>query len=214
VFSDRMTYLVFSPYWNVPQSIATKEILFDLRSDPEYLTKNNMKVFVGFGSDAKEIDPASVNWQEISASSFPYRFRQEPGPGNPLGRVKFMFPNKFNVYLHDTPSRGLFTRTVRAFSHGCIRIERPLELAEYLLAEDPRWNRQRILEAMDLGTEQTVPIPISILVHVLYWTAWADENGSIFFRDDIYGRDALLWEALRERPPQDVDVEGQEGKQE
>jgi murein L,D-transpeptidase YcbB/YkuD len=115
--------------------------------------------------------------------------------------VKFMFPNKFDVYLHDTPSRELFAKTVRTFSSGCIRIEKPIELAEYVLRGDSRWTRETILAAIDKRVEQTVRLPEPIPIHLLYWTAWADEDGSMEFRNDIYGRDRLLDEALREEPP-------------
>jgi murein L,D-transpeptidase YcbB/YkuD len=201
VFSDRMTYLVFSPYWHVPQNIAVQDILPAVRKDPAYLAQKNIRVFQGWGVETKEIDPTSVDWSEVGAKNLNYRFRQEPGPSNALGRVKFMFPNKFNVYLHDTPSRELFAKSERAFSSGCIRIEKALELAEYLLRSDPRWTRENILAAMDKRVEQSVPLPEPLNVHLLYWTAWSEEGGVVRFRNDIYGRDRQLDEAMREKPP-------------
>ncbi len=197
VFSDTMRYLVLNPYWQVPDDIARKDLLANVQRDSTYLTQQKIRVFKGWGPEAKEVDPATVEWSAITADDFPYRLRQDPGPINSLGRIKFMFPNKFNVYLHDTPSRPLFGRTRRDFSHGCIRIQKPIELALYLLRKDSRWNREALLGALDEVVDRTVPLPEPIPIHLLYWTAWADENGTIEFRRDIYGRDAPLLEAMR-----------------
>jgi murein L,D-transpeptidase YcbB/YkuD len=139
----------------------------------------------------------SVDWFSVSARNFPYRLRQDPGPRNALGRVKFMFPNPYHVYLHDTPSRELFAKAERAFSSGCIRLERPIELAEYLLRDDGGWSQQRILAAIEKGTEQVVHLSTSIPVHLLYWTAWASDDGVVHFRKDLYERDKVLDQALR-----------------
>lgn len=201
VFSDRMNYIVLCPYWHVTPNIAVNDKLPLIRKDAGYLAKQNMKLFRGWGADTKEIDPTTIDWSQITARNFSYRLRQDPGPGNALGRVKFMFPNSFNVYLHDTPSRELFAKTERAFSSGCIRVEKPVDLAEYVLRGDPKWTRASIETAIKKWEEQTVRLPAPIPVHLLYWTAWANEDGSINFRRDIYGRDKLLEEALREKPP-------------
>lgn len=201
VFSDRVTYLVFSPYWHVPPSIAVQDILPALKKDPHYLEKKNVRVFRGSGSDVREVDSRSIDWTKVGPSSFNYSFRQDPGPDNALGHVKFMFPNKFNVYLHDTPARELFHKTERAFSSGCIRIEKPGDLAELLLRDDPTWDRQRVRSAMGAGVEQTVRLRVPVPIHVLYWTAWVGEDGLLHFRKDIYGRDRRLDEALGESPP-------------
>jgi murein L,D-transpeptidase YcbB/YkuD len=160
-----------------------------------------MKLFQGWGADAREIDPWSIDWSRVTASNFSYRLRQEPGPQNALGKVKFMFPNKFNVYLHDTPSRDLFAKPERTYSSGCIRLEQPLELAQYLLRDDPSWTREKILSAVEKRAEQTVPLAKKIPVHLLYWTAWVTEDGAIHFRRDIYGRDKKVQDALGEEPP-------------
>ncbi|KPL19646.1 MAG: hypothetical protein AMJ92_02290 [candidate division Zixibacteria bacterium SM23_81] len=201
VFSDKMTYLVLSPCWNVPPSIAVEDKLPLIRKDPGYLAKQNMKLIGGGGSETKEIDPMTVDWSKVTAESFNYRLRQAPGPWNALGRVKFMFPNKFNVYLHDTPSRELFAKPERTFSSGCIRLEKPIELAQYLLREDPKWSPENILAAIDKRVEQTVQLPKKVPVHLLYWTAWVTEDGAAHFRKDIYGRDKLVAAALAEKPP-------------
>lgn len=201
VFSDKMTYLVLNPYWNVPPNIAVQDKLPLIKKDPGYLTLQKMMVFQGWGADTREIGPETVDWSQVTAKNFYYRLRQDPGPMNALGRIKFMFPNQFNVYLHDTPTRELFAKTERAFSSGCIRIEKPLELAEYVLRGDFKRTKDKFLAAIDRGTEQTVRLLEPIPVHLLYWTARAYEDGSIQFRKDLYGRDVLLDEALREEPP-------------
>jgi len=201
VFTAKMTYLIINPSWNVPDSIARKEILKEIRKNPDYLLKENIQVLKGWGSREEEIDPREIDWSRVTPENLPYRFRQEPGPLNPLGRLKFMLPNKFDVYLHDTPAKGLFAANVRAFSHGCTRIEKPIELAEYVLRDDPDWSRERLLAAIDEGKEQEVNIPHPLNVHFLYLTAWVDERGTLQFRNDIYGRDKLLDEALHAKPP-------------
>jgi murein L,D-transpeptidase YcbB/YkuD len=201
VFSDVMTYLVLNPYWNVPHRLAVEDKLPLIKQDPGYLASERIRVFQGWGADAVEIDPATVDWSKVTAGNFNYRLRQDPGPQNALGRIKFMFPNRFDVYLHDTPSRSLFDKSVRAFSSGCIRIENPIGLAEYLLRSDPKWARPAILVALGQEVEQTVRLPEPIPVHVLYCTAWVDDDGTVQFRDDIYGRDKAVDEALREGPP-------------
>jgi len=201
VFTSKMTYLIINPSWNVPDSIAGEEILKEIRKDHHYLARENFQVLKGWGSREEEIDSGKIDWSRITAENLPYRFRQKPGPLNPLGRLKFMLPNKFNVYLHDTPAKGLFSSNVRAFSHGCTRIEKPLELAEYLLHDDPTWTREKLLAAIDEGTEKEVNIPRPLNVHFLYLTAWVDEKGVVQFRTDIYGRDKLLDDALHGKPP-------------
>jgi murein L,D-transpeptidase YcbB/YkuD len=201
VFSAPMTYLVFSPYWHVPANLAVQDIVPAILKEPDYLAKKNIRVFQGWGVDTQEIDPATIDWSSVNRRHLPYRFRQEPGPNNSLGGVKFMFPNAFDVSLHDTPSRELFQRAERTFSSGCIRIEKPLELAEYLLSEASSWNSETVQAAARKGVEQTVRLPEPIAVHLLYWTSWIDREGNIQFRNDVYGRDRWLDEALREKPP-------------
>jgi len=199
VFSGKMTYVEVNPYWNVPASIATEELLPKIQKDTGYLKKEQMKVLRDIGKKRTEVvDPGEVNWHELSEDNFPYRLRQEPGPKNPLGRIKFMFPNRYGVYLHDTSERGLFDRTRREFSHGCIRIEKPLEFAEYVLRGDPDWTRENIQAAMASKKTRVVMLPEPIGVHILYWTAWVDEDGTVQFRDDIYDRDEDLTKALQE----------------
>jgi L,D-transpeptidase YcbB len=201
VLSDTMRYLVLNPYWHVPSNIATTELLPKLKRDPFYLARYKLRVFPSSRLDAQEVDPATVDWSMITAANFPYVLRQDPGPRNALGRMKFMFLNKYHVYLHDTPARPLFEETQRDFSHGCIRIQHPIELAVYLLRNDPRWSRDALLTALDDAEDRTVPLPEPMPIHLLYWTAWADANGTIQFRRDIHDRDAPLFMALRALPP-------------
>jgi len=201
VFSGKVKYMVLNPSWNIPRSIAVADILPKIQKDAEYLVRQNIKVIRGWGADSEEIDPETIDWNTVNDNNFNVRLRQEPGPLNPLGRIKFVFPNRFGVYLHDTPSKGLFARHIRIFSHGCIRLEKPIDLAAYLLRDDPYWTREKILAAIETGKEQVVRLPKYIDVHILYLTAWVDEDGSLQFRDDIYGRDERLDKALRKKPP-------------
>jgi len=201
VFTGRMTYMKFNPYWNIPPSIAREDILPFIREDPQYLVKEKIRIFQGWDANAPEIDPESVDWSQITEKNFTFKLRQDPGPSNSLGRAKFMFPNKFDVYLHDTPGRWLFKEIKRSFSSGCIRIEKPIELAEYLLRGDVKWTREKILASINSSKTQIVWIPKPIAIHILYWTAWVDGDGTIHFRDDIYDRDSPVDEALGERPP-------------
>ena len=201
VLSDTMRYLVLNPYWHVPRNIAAQELLPKVERNREYLTRYKVRVFPSSGPDAGEIDPATVNWPAIRPTHFPFWLRQDPGPLNALGRIKFVFLNKYSIYLHDTPARPLFEESQRDFSHGCIRIEQPIALAEYLLRPNPRWTRDSILSALGDAVDRTVPLPEPMPIHLLYWTAWADGDGTIEFRRDIHDRDAPLWKALRARPP-------------
>ncbi len=201
VFSGMMTYLVLNPSWHVPAKIAKLDILPRIRKDPGYLSREHFRVFDGWGAGATEIDPATIDWSNVIPRSFKYRLRQDPGPWNALGKIKFMFPNEFGVYIHDTPSRELFKKTVRTFSSGCIRIEKPVRLAEYVLAGDLKWNDEAIMAALESGQEKTVRLPTPIPVRILYWTAWVDPSGTVQFRKDVYERDGRVLEALRSKPP-------------
>lgn len=192
-FTSDMTYLVLSPRWYVPRSIAVKDKLPQLRRNPQALARQNIRIF---NSAGQPINPGAVDWSAVSAKNFNYQLRQEPGARNALGGVKFMFPNPYNVYLHDTPSRELFNRNQRTFSSGCIRISNPLDLAEYLLKDDPKWSQAAIKKAAASGRERVVNLSERVPVYLLYWTAWVDEEGLVNFRDDIYKRDQLMVRAL------------------
>ncbi|HJX32479.1 MAG TPA: L,D-transpeptidase family protein [Thermodesulfobacteriota bacterium] len=197
VLNSTMEYMFVNPYWNVPHDMVIHEMLPRIKRDSSYLTQRNIRMFKGLGPEAPEVDPKTVNWSAISPDDFPYRLRQDPGPSNGMGRVKLIFPNKFDVYLHDTPGRYLFEKPQRTFSHGCIRIEKPIELAVYLLKGDPRWNREAFLNELGKKVPTTVVLPERIPIYLVYWTAWADEDGTIQFRPDIYNWDAPLLVAMR-----------------
>lgn len=184
IFSEDMTYIVVNPYWNIPSSILEDEILPELTKNPSYLSKKNIRII---GPNSSSINPQLVNWSEIDPKGWGYRLRQEPGPGNPLGRLKFMFPNTHSVYLHDTPLKKLFNRSNRKFSHGCIRVEKPLELAEFVFSGDSEWSAHRIQEEIDTGiSNKHVYLQQPIPVHILYFTVWVENNDKVHFADDIY----------------------------
>jgi murein L,D-transpeptidase YcbB/YkuD len=201
VFSAKMTFIVINPYWNIPQRLAIRDVLPKIQKNVHYIEQQNLKVFKDWSKNAIEIDPETIAWNKIEPKNFTYKLRQEPGPSNVLGRMKFIFPNKFAVYLHDTPKRSLFKEDNRNFSSGCIRVEEPFSLAEYLLQDDPSWTQERIMEAIEKGTPQNVTLKTPITVHLQYWTAWVDETGILNFRHDIYDRDRPLDQALKERHP-------------
>jgi murein L,D-transpeptidase YcbB/YkuD len=187
IFSSEMKYVVFSPYWNIPKSIMIEETVPKILEDPDYLKKENLEVVRISGKKVEVIDPRKVDWNKASETDI--QLRQKPGDANSLGLVKFMFPNRFNVYLHDTPADTLFDRLTRNFSHGCVRLEQPLTLAEYVLRDQPDWTRERIEEAMHGGEETHVALKEPLPVYLLYFTAWVDDNGTTHIEKDVYGYD-------------------------
>ena len=188
-----MKYVVFNPTWTVPYSIASKEMLPKIKSDPEYFQTRDFDVKDRGGN---LIDPQTVDWSSVSRRNFGYTLVQRPGPSNALGRVKFMFPNKHAVYLHDTPSKYLFGRAERAFSHGCIRVENPYDFAELLLGAD--WDQDKIAATLDSKETKTVMLPKPLPVLLMYWTAVVNQDGEVFFYNDIYQRDPKIAAALDE----------------
>jgi murein L,D-transpeptidase YcbB/YkuD len=189
IFSNEMKYVVFSPYWNVPPGILLHEVLPAMKRNAGYLTRQNMEVVTGSGSP---VNPGSLSWARYSGGNFPYIIRQKPGGKNALGKVKFLFPNEYNIYLHDTPSKGLFGENKRTFSHGCIRVSEPQHLAEWLLRKDSSWTEQKIVAAMNGSKEKFVTLKEKVPVYIGYFTAFVDSNGRLNFRDDVYGHDARL----------------------
>jgi murein L,D-transpeptidase YcbB/YkuD len=185
-FKAEMTYVVFNPTWTVPPTILAEDYLPALRRDPSYLTSKGLKVIDRAG---RVVNPSQIDWAQYSPKHSSYLLRQDPGPKNALGRVKFMFPNDHAVYLHDTPSQALFNRTDRAFSSGCIRVENALELARLLLNEAGEWNQTTIDRVLSLGKTRNVFLYEPIPVLLLYWTAWVGADGRVNFRHDLYGRD-------------------------
>jgi murein L,D-transpeptidase YcbB/YkuD len=196
IFSDQMETVVFSPYWNVPDSIAEGETAPAAARDPSFLRRQNIEILRRTKAGTETVDPASVDWDDPEAVK-ELAFRQKPGASNALGHVKFLFPNTFNVYLHDTPADSLFFRRGRALSHGCIRLERPEELAKYMLRDKPEWDDRRIKEAMAAGEEKHVALKEKVPVHLVYFTVWPKGDGDVDMFDDIYGYDAAQSAANR-----------------
>jgi len=179
VFNRDLKYVVFSPYWYVPPGILNKEVKPGIRRNPNYLKSHNME------------------WNGGNV-------RQKPGPNNSLGLVKFLFPNSYNIYLHDSPAKSLFNETKRTFSHGCVRVGEPKKLAAYLLRNDQNWTDDKITAAMNSGKEQYVTLKNTVPVYIVYFTAWVDRQGRINFRDDVYKRDARLMEMIFEKSAKDA----------
>ena len=192
LYSGELEWMEFNPYWGVPDSIARKDILPKLREDPSYL--QGLRVYTkGQGYPYVELDRYGIDWSSVNDVDFPYYFRQDPGPGNALGQVKFLFRNPHNVYLHDTPSRRLFARTKRAFSSGCIRLEEPMKMAQFMLRGEPQeWDQSRIDETLARGKNVRLTLARKVAVHLVYHTAWLSDDGRVQFRADIYGRDKRL----------------------
>jgi len=176
IFSDVLKYVVFSPYWNLPRSIVRNEIVPAMNRSSNYISRNNMEIR-GYSNGLPIV-------------------RQKPGAGNALGKVKFIFPNSYNIYLHDTPAKTLFSKESRAFSHGCVRVQEPFTLAQYLLRNNESWTETKIKTAMNSQKEDWVKLDKPLPVYLLYLTSWVDENGVLNFRDDIYGHDKKLGDRL------------------
>jgi murein L,D-transpeptidase YcbB/YkuD len=193
VFKAELEYLVFNPTWTVPPTILKNDVLPAIQRDIGYLKSKNMVVLDRSG---KKVDPTTIDWAAYKGRGFPYVIRQEPGPNNALGRVKFIFPNEHFVFLHDTPSRGLFDRAKRTFSSGCIRVDRPLELAELVLDDPEKWNRETIQEVLDGKKTRTVHLQEPMPVLLLYWTAFVDDDGVVNFLEDVYDRDQRILDGL------------------
>lgn len=187
LFSGEMKYVVFSPYWNIPESILTKETLPKIQADPGYAKRQNLEVVKVSGKHLEIVDPDDIDWDRVGPSDI--QLRQKPGDRNSLGLVKFIFPNRYNVYLHDTPTDSLFDRLTRNFSHGCIRVEKPQELAEYVLRDQSEWTPERIGSAMHAGQENHVSLKKPLPVYILYFTAWVDDSGMLHTEKDVYGYD-------------------------
>ena len=188
-FSDEMEYVAFNPYWNVPRSIAGNEMLPKLWNDPGYLDRAGYEVRDRRG---KKVSSYSVDWWNYTGRTMPYDIRQLPGSGNALGAVKFMFPNKHAIYLHDTPHKSLFSKLTRAYSHGCVRVQTPRKFAEIVLG----WSRNEVNNAIESGKNRRVTLKRKIPVHLTYFTAWPDRSGRIKYYEDVYGRNAALRKAL------------------
>jgi len=194
VFKSKIEYIVFNPTWTVPPTILKEDILPKLRQGPGYLYDQKIEVI---DRDGRVVDPATVDWSRYK-THIPFTLRQTPGPHNALGRMKFILPNRYSIFLHDTPSRSLFAKEERALSSGCIRVEKYLELAQRLLDNQIDWSPQKIQELIDTEETQRVDLPRKMPVILIYCTVSVDENGDVFFRKDIYGRDRAVLDGLNE----------------
>jgi murein L,D-transpeptidase YcbB/YkuD len=193
VFRDEIRYMEFNPTWTVPPGILANDIVPRMQKDPSYLSRNDFSLI---DRNGRRVNPAAVDWSKAAKRGLPYSVVQAPGPKNALGLVKFMFPNPHLVYLHDTPSRGLFGRSERVFSSGCVRVENPFDFAALLLDGQPAWSREKIDRVVASGKTTTVHLKAPLPVLLLYWTAWVDTDGLTNFRRDIYDRDSWVLDAL------------------
>jgi len=196
-FSGQVRYLEINPYWTIPKSIALKDLIPVQLRDQNFFKRKKIKVFDGWSRDAKEVDVSTLPLRKLNQNYFPYLFRQEPGSSNSLGRVKFMFPNPYDIYLHDTPDRYLFDRRVRAFSSGCIRVSDPIRLTAYLLNAPTQQKEEDVLKLIYRGENRAISLVSAVPIYLLYRTAWTDWDGKLSFRNDIYGRDALMINKLK-----------------
>jgi L,D-transpeptidase YcbB len=187
-FTSKIDQVTLNPSWYVPSSIEKNELLAKIKKDPSYLARNNMRLY-DRKDRTKEIDPLQVDWPSITAANFTYSIEQKPGPWNALGRIKFTMPNPYSIYLHDTPDKTLFNTNVRAYSHGCVRVERPLELAVYLLQTQKGWSREAIQKAIQTGNTRVIRLNEPVPVALAYFTSWVNEQNELQFRNDIYELD-------------------------
>jgi murein L,D-transpeptidase YcbB/YkuD len=200
VLQDEVEYLVLHPTWYVPGKITAEEVLPKLREDPGAAARMGLTTYDR--ATGAPVDPGTVDWSGMEAGSLPYRFAQDPGADNPLGRVKFMLPNRFSIYLHDTPNPKLFAEAQRTFSHGCIRVSEPAKLADFLLRGHEGWTEASLAEAMAeaQGKQRRVDLPAPVPVYLLYWTSFVGADGRVQFRPDVYRQDAAVRRALAVKP--------------
>ncbi|MGB5677806.1 MAG: L,D-transpeptidase family protein [Gammaproteobacteria bacterium] len=190
-FSGLVSYMEYNPYWTIPLNLVFADIIPRQKGDPTYLEGKSIKLYRGW-TKPREIDPQTVDWSSLDKERFPYWLRQEPGPKNALGRIKFIVSNPYEIYLHGTPDAHLFDRVVRTFSSGCIRVKDPVALAAFLLNDGSQQKQEEVLENIHLGTNQGVILPVAVPIYLVYLTAWVDQDGTMHFRKDIYQRDTRL----------------------
>lgn len=192
VFSDAVEFVVVNPAWHVPESIVNEELLTTLAANPDHLARKGIRIYAGPRGEREEIDPSDIDWRRVTRKPDDYTFRQDPGEHNALGRLKFVLANPFNIYLHDTPAGHLFRRQQRSFSHGCIRVEDPVGLAQHVLQGRPNTDSGSVEQLVASGETRNLTLPEPLPVHILYFTAFVDDEGELQFRDDVYGIDREL----------------------
>ena len=198
-FRSEIDRVVFNPAWSVPKTIAVEDILPQQKNDVHFISRKHIRVFKGVGESSREVEPDQVVWKKLDANYFPYRLRQDAGPKNSLGRLKFMFDNPFDIYMHDTPAKLLFDLPRRAFSSGCVRLEKSAEFAAYLLARDKGWDLSEVQSQIDRSITQTVRLDKKVPVYFVYLTSWVTKNDVVNFREDVYDRDAKVAKALNQK---------------
>lgn len=187
IFKGNISQIILNPYWNIPNSIIKDEIVPNIKKNSNYLATNNMEVLSG----NKVIDPSTVNWNKYE-KNIPFEIRQKPGLDNALGKMKFLFPNNFNIYLHDTPSKSLFNESKRDFSHGCIRVEKTKKLVLYFLRKDTNWNQKKVDSILKTDEKFDIQVKPPVPVYIVYFTSWVDNTGQLNFRNDVYNLDDQL----------------------
>ena len=185
---SKVKTIVLNPTWNVPQKLAAEDIVPKQLNDPAYLKKHKIKIYKDWNRDGGPIDPSTLDWSEIWEQGFPYHFTQSPGNGNSLGKIKFLFDNRHSIYMHDTPKKYLFKKIKRAYSSGCIRLEKPFQLAEYFLQDNPKYDQHNVDQILQENKTKYISIKNPIPLHITYITAWVDDKGYVHFREDIYNR--------------------------
>jgi len=199
IFSDSMEYIVFNPTWTVPTSIAIREFIPKAKENPDFFKENGYTIYQSWKKNADTVNYDTINWMEVDTTKFNYRIVEKPGEKNSLGLVKFIFPNNLDIYLHDTPGNYLFNAKNRSFSHGCVRLEKPFDLAAYLL-KDKGWDLKKVREHIKNNTEpEVVMLPEKIPVHIVYWTAWVDDDGVLNFARDVYQHDRQQEKAIKKK---------------
>ncbi len=196
-FQSKLAYMEINPYWTIPKKIVLEDLIPAENRNPGYLSRKQIRVFDGWGKDTQELAMAEIPLHKLSKNYFPYMFRQDPGPKNSLGRIKFMFPNPYDIYLHDTPTRYLFERQTRTFSSGCIRVSDPIRLAAYLLNKPTQLKEEKVLSLIYQGEHRSLSLLKPVPIYIIYITAWADRAENIVFRRDIYQRDLMMLELLK-----------------
>ena len=181
--------IIINPYWYIPQSIAINDILTLQKKNPNYLKSMGIRVFKNSKTALSEVQTNKIQWSKLNEDNFHYQLRQDPGPKNSLGNIKFKFANNFALYLHDTPKKRLFDQETRAFSSGCIRVDSAVDLADYLLQNQDDWSKQKIHEIIDSGDTIVIELQVPIPLYLVYWTAWVGSDNQVYFRKDIYGWD-------------------------